>query len=570
MAGSKPVILFTTTDETTREVVDAELRKRYGDDYDVVAHADYSEARAYLAEAAGDGRQVALVLGCFGRDDQGGLDFLRDVSGLVPSAKRAVVSIWGDFGNAPAVFAAISRGHADLSLLRPERARDEEFHGSITDTLDDWHLSQGIRFGAVRMVGDPQDRRTHDLRDMFGRNHIPITFHEAGSEPARRMLTGLGLEDPALPVLVLAFTAPPTTLVAPSDLEIADAFGLMKPMPDKLYDVVVVGSGPSGLAAAVYAASEGLSTTVIEERAVGGQAGTSSLIRNYPGFERGVSGAHLAFRTFQQAWTFGADFTFMRSARGLTTDEDGVHTVALSDGNSLRGRSVVVATGADYRLLNVPELESMLGRGVYYGAAVSEAPSMTGRAVHVIGGGNSAGQAAMHLARFADRVTLLVRGPSLAASMSEYLITQLGETGNIDIRYGTSVVGGKAGPDGSLASLVVRDADGESELASGGLFVLIGAVPRTSWLPETVRRDRAGFIYTGPDAAPADVEPPNADVAPGDPGGGTRPSLETSLDGVFAVGDVRHGSVKRVATAVGDGATVISQLHSYLAERFRT
>lgn len=556
MAGPAPVILLATTDEATRGVVGAELRRRYGADYEVVVHADYSHARDALAELGRFGRQVALVLGCYGPADRDGLEFLRTVNVLHPAARRAVVAIWGDFASARAVFAAVSHGHADLTLLRPEQVRDEEFHGAVTDTLDDWNLAQGVGFEAVRVIGDRHDQRTHALRDGFARNHIPTTFYPVGTDATQRMLTGLGLDDPALPVLVLAFTSPPRILVAPTDLEIADAFGLMKPVQaDRLYDVVVVGAGPAGLAAAVYASSEGLATLVVEEEAVGGQAGTSSLIRNYPGFARGVSGAHLAFRSLQQAWTFGTEFLFMRRAQGLDTQAD-LHTVSLSDGSRLRARSVVVGTGAEYRRLDVPELEALLGRGVHYGAAVSEAPSMTGREVHVVGGGNSAGQAAMHLARFARRVTLLVRGPDLAASMSDYLIGQLAEAPNVDIRYRAAVVGGQQGADGDLCSITVRDPEGsESVLPTSALFVLIGSRPRTSWLPGTVQRDRNGFILTGRDlAAPA------ADDA-------TRPraALETSLDGVFAVGDVRSGSVKRVASAVGDGATVIDLVHRYLA-----
>jgi thioredoxin reductase (NADPH) len=367
------------------------------------------------------------------------------------------------------------------------------------------------------------------------------------------MIESLDLHDPELPVVVLAFTSPPTTLVNPTDLEIAEAFGLMAPLtPDHVYDVVVVGAGPSGLAAAVYASSEGLSTLVVEQLAVGGQAGTSSLIRNYPGFSRGVSGAHLAFRSFQQAWSFGTDYSFMRPVDALGSD-GGLHTVSMADGSLVRTRSVVIATGVDYRRLDVPELESLVGRGVYYGAAVSEAPSMAGEDVYVVGGGNSAGQAALHLARYARQVTLLVRGPSLAASMSDYLISQLEATRNVALRYRTAVVGGRS-EDGCLRSLTLADPHGTEteEVPAGGLFVLIGSVPHTGWLPDEVERDAQGFVRTGRDVtAPAD--------------GTMRLSLETSLPGVFAVGDVRAGSVKRVATAVGDGATVIATLHGYLA-----
>jgi len=370
MGDTDPVILLATPDDTSREVLGAELRRRYGADYEVVVCADYQHARAVLEGLRRWQRPVALVIACYGPDDRDGLDFLRRARPLQPAAKRAVAVVWGDFASAPTVFAAIAHGHAELSLLRPERPRDEEFHGAVTDTLDDWHLAQGVGFEAVRLIGEVRDERTHQLRDLFGRNHIPVGFHPVGTDVTDRMLAGLGLDDSVLPVVVLSFTTPPTTLVDPTDLEIADAFGLMAPLPaDRVYDVVVVGAGPSGLAAAVYASSEGLSTLVVEQQAVGGQAGTSSLIRNYPGFSRGVSGAHLAYRSFQQAWTFGTEYSFMRPVEGLGVEGD-LRTVSMSDGSVVRGRSVVVATGVDYRRLGVPELEALVGRGVFYGAAV--------------------------------------------------------------------------------------------------------------------------------------------------------------------------------------------------------
>ena len=554
MGDVDPVLLVATTDSASRDVVGSELRRRYGGDYEVVVCADYAHARAVLEGLRRWHREVALVIACYGPDDRDGIHFLRRAYSLHPSAKRAICAVWGDFASTPDVFTAVGQGHADLVLLRPERHRDEEFHGAIVDALDDWHLAQGIGFEAVRIIGEQRDERTHSLRDTFGRNHIPVGFHQAGTESANRLLAGLGLTDPELPVVQLAFTSPPTTLVAPTDLEIADAFGLMAPLaPDRVYDVVVVGAGPSGLAAAVYASSEGLSTLVVEQQAVGGQAGTSSLIRNYPGFSRGVSGAHLAFRSFQQAWAFGTEYSFMRPVESLGTDGD-LRTVAMADGSLVTARSVVIATGVDYRRLDVPELESLVGRGVYYGAAVAEAPSMVGEDVYVVGGGNSAGQAALHLARYAKQVTLLVRGPSLAASMSEYLISQLQATRNVTLRYRTAVVGGSS-DEGCLRSLVLGDPHGTEteEVAAGGLFVLIGSMPRTGWLPDEVERDQAGFVRTGREVTTATD-------------GTMRLSLETSLSGVFAVGDVRSGSIKRVATAVGDGATVIATLHGYLAQ----
>ncbi|NOJ59588.1 FAD-dependent oxidoreductase [Arthrobacter sp. 260] len=559
MDPSTPIMLIATPDPVSAHVLGDELRRRYGADYEVVLCADHAHGRAVLEGLRRWNRPVALILGCYGPDDRGGLEFLRRAYGYHPAAKRGVVVTWGDFESAPTVFKAISQGYAELVIIRPQGVRDEEFHGAITDALDDWHLAQGSGFEAVRLIGEMGDERTHALRDSLSRNHIPVGFHPVGSETAAGTLESLGLHNPELPVMVLQFTASPRVLENPSDLEIAEAIGVTQPPPvGKIFDVVVVGAGPSGLATAVYASSEGLSTMVVEGDAVGGQAGTSSLIRNYPGFSRGVSGAHLAYRSFHQAWTLGADFLFLRKVEGLNVAGD-LYEVSISDGSVVRCRTVVVATGADYRRVGIPELEDLVGRGVFYGATVSEAPSMAGKQVCVVGGGNSAGQAVLHLAKYARKVILLVRGPTLSASMSDYLISQLEATRNVVIRCSTTIIGARH-QDGFLAAVKVGPPGTavpttDEEIEANGLFVLIGSVPRTSWLPLTVKRDGAGFLLTGANHDTDDAQLSRQPMA-----------LETSLPGIFAIGDVRRGSIKRVATAVGDGATVVSMLHTYLAE----
>ena len=333
------------------------------------------------------------------------------------------------------VFEAVTVGTVDRWVNRPVAAPAEEFHRSITEFLKEWASQRPGGFEAVRVIGQRWSARSQELRDLFSRHQIPAGFYDAASGQGRRMLRDLGLESADLPVVVLQFAAEPSALVNPSNLEIADAFGIMRPIPPgEVFDVAVAGAGPAGLAAAVYASSEGLSTVVVEHEAVGGQAGTSSMIRNYPGFSQGISGATLAQETRRQAWAFGTTFLYMRQAQSLSR-KDGHYRLALSDGSVLAARTVIIATGATYRRLGIPALEDLQGRGLFYGAAVSEAPAMRGRTVFVAGGGNSAGQAALHLAKWAARVTILVRADSLADSMSDYLIREIGATPNIDVCY---------------------------------------------------------------------------------------------------------------------------------------
>jgi thioredoxin reductase (NADPH) len=553
----RPAIAAIAQDPRTLATVAGELHKRYGDDYRIETCDDPARAAEVLDGLAREGCAVALVLAGFADDDAEGLSVMASVRQNHPLARRGLVVNWGDFGRAQAVFDAMGAGQIDLYLIRPEHDRDEEFHRSVTEALEDWSVARGGGFEAVRMIGDPLDPRSHELRDNFSRNHIPIGFHDASSGPGRQMLDDLGLASPALPVLVLQFTRPPTVLADPTDVEIADAFGLAAvPGPDEEFATAIIGAGPAGLAAAVSAASEGLRTLVVEQQAVGGQAGTSSLIRNYPGFPRGVSGGKLAFHAFHQAWSFGTTFLFMRSATGLEPRPGGF-LLSLSDGTQIRTASVIVATGVSYRLLDVPGADRLLARGVFYGAAVSEAPALAGRRVYVVGGGNSAGQAAVHLSKFASEVAILVRGKTLADSMSDYLIREIDASPKIEVVHEREVV--ECLGDEHLAGLVLRDrATGETaSVAADGLFVLIGSEPRTDWLEGAVQRDRWGFILTGADV-PIDLR--DGDVDPS----ARRDPLETSLRGVYAVGDVRRGSVKRVASAVGEGAMAIPLVHAYL------
>jgi len=386
-------------------------------------------------------------------------------------------------------------------------------------------------------------------------------FYAADSEEGQELLAQWNTTSARLPVMIIFDRL---VLVDPSDTEVTDAFEMISPfgmntLPDvRNFDLIVIGAGPAGLAAAVYGASEGLRTLVLESETFGGQAGTSSRIRNYLGFSRGISGSDLAWQAYQQAWLFGASFRLAHQATGLRRDEREELVVTLSDGTEVAGRAVVIATGVSYRRLGIPSLEALSGAGVFYGSAVTEAQVVKGREVYVVGGGNSAGQAATYLSNYASRVTLLVRDNSLAASMSDYLIREIEAAGNIDIRFNAQVIDG--GGEGRLERLVLKDSlSGLTEtVPAAALFVLIGARPHTDWLPQEIERDQWGFILTGQDLLHDGRFPQGWHLE--------HPPLllETSMPGVFAIGDVRHRSIKRVASAVGEGSVAIKLVHEYL------
>jgi thioredoxin reductase (NADPH) len=400
----------------------------------------------------------------------------------------------------------------------------------------------------LTVVADAGNARASELRNLLTRNRVPFVFHTSTSPEGRRILADAREPDAHVPVVVQRNGL---VLVDPSNVEIAKAYGANTTLPRvREFDVAVVGAGPSGLAAAVYAASEGLRTVVIERETIGGQAGSSSRIRNYLGFQRGVTGADLAQRAHQQAWVFGTTFLQMCEALALRSDGDRLY-LSSSTCPEIPTAVVVLATGVSYRRLDIPALAELIGRGVFYGASASEAERFTGRSVFVVGGGNSAGQAAVHLARHARRVTILVRRTTLAETMSRYLIDEIEGQLNIDVRYETQIVAG-TGEDALETLTLEHIPSGDTEVVpADAVFILIGAQPHTAWLPDEVARDRYGFVLTGPtnDAWPLD-RPPFM--------------FESSMPGVFAVGDVRSGSVKRVASAAGEGSIAIQQVHQYL------
>jgi thioredoxin reductase len=556
-AAAQAAIVLVCREPGAREILYRELSKRYGADYQIVVCGRPAELQPWMRDLLAAGLPVALVIGRVGAQDADGIEVLAAIRAIDPTALRVAAVRWGDWESVRSVFDAVTLGTVDHWVTGPVQAPAEEFHRSITEFLREWDSRRGGGFEAVQVIGKRWSARSQELRDLFARHRVPAGFYDITSGHARQMLRELGLESPELPVVVLRFEAEQPALVNPSNLQIADAFGLMRPIPpEEVFDVAVVGGGPAGLAAAVGASSEGLRTVVVEHEAVGGQAGTSSMIRNYPGFSQGISGAKLAQETWQQAWTFGTTFLYMRQAESLSR-KDGHYRLRLSDGGVLTSRTVIIATGATYRRLGIPRLEDLQGRGVFYGAAASEAPAMRGRNVFVAGGGNSAGQTALHMAKWASQVTVLVRAASLAGSMSDYLIRQIDATPNVHVCYRVQVADGTG--TGHLQSLILKDtASGARRgVPADALFVLIGSQPRTQWLAGTVARDRRGFILTGPNL-PAGTGGRHWHPA-------RRPLLlETSLPGVFAAGDVRHGSVKRVASAVGEGAATIPLVHRHL------
>jgi thioredoxin reductase (NADPH) len=553
---SRPVLLAVDDEPAARRGIEDELRKRYGADYEVVCEPSGAAALARLEQVRGRGGQVALVLADLWLADMSGIELMARVHGLDPAAKRALLTDWGDLEVGDRLVRAAVLGQVDDWGLKPWQPGDESFHRLVVGLLYEWAQAHRPGFEAVQLIGERWSARAHELRDVLARNKVRYGFVPADSEDGRALLGRVGATAGQLPVVV---TFDGVVLRNPSFVEVAEALSAPTRPAAAAYDVVVLGAGPAGLAAAVYSASEGLSTLVVEPEATGGQAGTSSMIRNYLGFPRGVSGTELATRAFHQALGLGADIVYGQRAVGLhAAGTDAM--VALGDGTEVTGRAVVLATGVTWRRLGVPSLEALVGVGVFYGAAASEAKAMQGEQVFVVGGGNSAGQAAVHLARYATQVTLLVRGSSLALTMSDYLVRELRDIPNIAVRYRTEAVAGHG--DGRLTGLTLQDhAAGTTDtVPATALFVLIGAEPHTGWLPPAVGRDRWGFVLTGDDLLEGGRPPAGWPLE--------RPPLllETGLPGVFAAGDVRHGSIKRVASAVGEGSTAVRLIHQHLSD----
>jgi thioredoxin reductase (NADPH) len=553
---SRPVLFAVDENQESLQAIEAELRDRYERGYRVVCVGSGPEAQAELARLAEAGDEVALVLAGEELGGAPGSEFLGRVRRLHPQAQRALLIDLGSWGQSPTggeIFAAMALRRIEYYVIRPVRPQDEEFHSAISTFLLEWQNARRLSPHTAYVVGETWSGRAHELREVLGRCALPHKFCLADSEEGRQVVEAAG-EDAALPLVMFPNGE---YLVDPSNRELTIAAGGPIDPQGREFDLVIVGAGPAGLSAAVYGASEGLRTLVIDTGGIGGQATLSSLIRNYLGFPRGVSGRQLAERAYEQAWVFGTRFAFMQEATGLRREGDRIF-VGLSDFPEVEARAVVLAGGATYRRLEVEELEALAltGAGVFYGSTANEAPAMVDREVFVVGGANSAGQAALHLADYARHVTLVVRADSLARGMSHYLVEQVEAAPNIEVRLATEVVGG--GGDGVLERLELRERGDDAApetVPADALFLMIGARPNTDWLPAEILRDSGGFIRTGQALA---TEPEwNSGRAPF--------SLETSMPGVFAVGDLRNGSMSRVAAAVGEGSVAVRLVHELFA-----
>jgi thioredoxin reductase (NADPH) len=548
-----PAIVVLDADQTALQGTHAELARRYGGDYDVLPFGDPGEALHAVSTLADAGADVALALVGTTCGGVPGVQLLDRVRELHPQAKRALLvppDGWLDPATAELIRGLIALGRIDHWLPVPTGSPDEVFHEAVSSFLLEWARDRLVVPQTVHIVGREWSGRAYELRRVFEKCAVPHAFWLADSEKGRELIARAGA-DATLPLMALPDG---TVLSDPSDAELAEVAGAPPELETDTFDVVVVGAGPAGLSAAVYSASEGLRTLVVDGGGIGGQARSSSLIRNYLGFAKGISGSRLAEQAYEQAFSFGASFLFLHGATELRRSGRGFEVV-VADGRVVATRSVILATGAAYRRLHVASLDDLLGAGVFYGGPGSEAPGLRGKDVYVAGGGNSAGQAALHLARYAGHVTLLVRGRALAAGMSHYLLQAIDAAPNIDVRTDTLIVGG--GGEGRLEHLLLHDRALETDttVPADALFVLIGARPNTGWLPAELARDERGFLLAG-DELPADAWPLERRPLP----------LETSMPGVLAAGDARRGSVKRVASAVGEGAIAAGALHTLLAE----
>jgi thioredoxin reductase (NADPH) len=552
---AKPTILTVDDDPEVLQAIARDLRQQYGDRFRVIRADSGASALDALQQLKLRNESVALFLVDQRMPQMSGVEFLEQALQLFPDTKRALLTAYAD---TDAAIRAINSTQIDYYLLKPWDPPEEHLYPVLDDLLDDWLAAFRPPFEGIRVVGNRWSPFSHQVKDFLARNQIPYQWLDIELEPEAQQLVSYAEADgkAALPLVLLPNGS---QLIQPSNLEIASQIGLKTQADRPFYDLAIVGGGPAGLAAAVYGASEGLSTVMLEREAPGGQAGSSSRIENYLGFPVGLSGADLARRAVTQAKRFGVEILTPQEVASIRV-VDPYRILTLVDGSEISCHALLVATGVSYRKLEVPGLDQFTGAGVYYGAAMTEAIACKGETVYIVGGANSAGQAAMYFSKYAHEVVMLVRGDSLTKSMSQYLIDQITATPNINVQTRAVIEAVKG--ESNLEAMTIANVDGGASetVPARSLFIFIGAMPRTDWLDGVVQRDDRGFVFTGPDLM-RDGHRPHGWHLERSPF-----LLETSVPGIFAAGDVRHGSVKRVASGVGEGAIAVQFIHQYLSK----
>jgi thioredoxin reductase (NADPH) len=551
---TRPVLLTVDDDADVLAAVARDLRKRYGSDYRIMRADSGSAALELLENLQRRSEHVALVLSDQRMPKMDGVAFLSEVRKVYPKSKRMLLTAYADI---EAAIGAINESQVDYYLLKPWDPPEEKLYPVLDEMLEGWRAGFRPGYGGVRVVGERWSARCHRIRDFLARNQVPYRFLDVESSPeVQELLSGDARDPSQLPLVILPDGA---RLAHPEPVEIAEHIGLKTKARERFYDLAIVGAGPAGLASAVYGGSEGLRTVLIEREAPGGQAGTSSRIENYLGFPSGISGGDLARRAVDQARRFGIEILTPQETTALRVEGPYKH-LTLADGSEISCHVLMLSTGVAWNLLPAAGAERLAGAGIYYGSAMTEAPLVSGQTICIVGGGNSAGQAAMFFKDYAEKIVMVLRGGSLGARMSHYLVDRIERTGNIDVRLNTEIRACEGGE--RLEALELHDkCTGTTEvLSTSYLFAFLGATPHTGWLKGQVACDGRGFILTGPDLDAAThlrdwplERPPFL--------------LETNVPGIFASGDARHNSVKRVASAVGEGSVAVYFMHQYLAAR---
>jgi thioredoxin reductase (NADPH) len=554
---AKPILLSVDDDSDVLRAIERDLRSQYGAEYRVIGSDSPQGALDLLKQLKVRNDSVALLLADQRMPRMDGVEFLQEAMRIYPDAKRALLTAYAD---TDAAISAINDANINYFFLKPWDPPADRLYPQLDDLLDDWQASYRPAFEGIRVLGTRWSPRCYELRDFLARNHVPyqwIDVELSGNDPeTKRLLQALGPEAASLPVVLFPDG---TKLLESVPAEIAQKVGLRTRAQTSFYDLAIVGGGPAGLAAAVYGASEGLHTVMVEREAPGGQAGMSSRIENYLGFPIGLSGGDLARRAVVQAQRFNVEILAPQECVSVRV-EGPYRIVKLADGSEISCHALMIATGVQWRRLDAPGVDRLQGAGIYYGGGATEALSCRNEIVYIVGGANSAGQAAMNFAKYAERVVILVRGKSLSGTMSQYLIDQIQKTPNIQVWAHASVAEAHGETHLKEISVLCSDTDKTERVPASAMFIFIGALPRTEWLSDLIERDERGFILTGPDLI-RDGQRPKGWTLDRDPF-----LLETNVPGIFAVGDVRHGSVKRVASGVGEGSVAVQFIHQYLSK----